>query len=398
MKSFLLSLSLAVLALTSISPSTAQFTPKRPGIIGPVQDVANSQRLIYNDGRNHGFLAPATDPSLFALDLTTPWPTSSPAWSRAAFPKEASAAGSMTGTMAMTKDGSDLLAFGPETIVPFNIQKAEWGAGFAAQPHKFVNGGATTDTDTGLIYGMEQTVDPSSNTTSRSLHVFDPKSRTMTMVTSVPTLAIHWLSNGVYSKARKSLFYPTFGDPSSNLQEFNLATKTWTAVMGTGDVPSARYGSCFIADPSGKKLIVVGGGRLETPLSVYQSVTPKAENVLSDIYMFDVESAVWTKVTSTPRAAMVPLCAVSGDSLIVVGGFTNLTNTDIYIKASLAPADDIPMVYDMKNNEWLSNYTPSQGSGSGSGSGSESRALSTRDSGLSTVGALLAVMVGFVTM
>ncbi|KAF9309663.1 hypothetical protein BG003_009474 [Podila horticola] len=389
MKSFLLSLSVAVVALSSISPSTAQFTSKRPGIIGPVQDVSNSQRLIFDDGRNHGFLAPATGPSLFALDLTVPWPTSSPAWSSAAFPKEASARGWMTGAMAMTKDGSNLLAFGPETIESFNIQMGQWDAGFAAQPHKFVNGGIITDTVTGLIYGVEETADPSSNTALRSLLAFDPKARTMTTVTSVPTLAIRWLSRGVYSNVRKSLFNPTFGDPSSNLQEFNLATKTWTAVMGTGDVPSARYGSCFIADPNGKKLIVVGGGRLETPLNVYPSVTPKAENVLSDVYMFEVETAVWTKLTSTPRAAMVPLCAVSGDSLIVVGGFTNMTNADAYIKASLAPADDIPMVYDMKTNQWLSNYTP-QAQGSGSRSGTESGAASTCRSGLSAVGALLA--------
>ncbi|KAG0028066.1 hypothetical protein BGZ81_005020 [Podila clonocystis] len=77
--------------------------------------------------------------------------------------------------------------------------------------------------------------------------------------------------------------------------------------------------------------------------------------VLNDVFMFDVETSVWTKVTTTPVRYHGSACAVSGDSLILYGGY-NGYYLDGLVRHS--ENDNVPSIYDMKKNIWVSTYIP----------------------------------------
>ncbi|KAG0020139.1 hypothetical protein BGZ82_011684 [Podila clonocystis] len=76
---------------------------------------------------------------------------------------------------------------------------------------------------------------------------------------------------------------------------------------------------------------------------------------LNDVFMFDVETSVWTKVSTTPVRYLGSACAVSGDSLILYGGFNGYYLDGL---VRLSENDNVPSIYDMKKNIWVSTYIP----------------------------------------
>ncbi|KAF9356471.1 hypothetical protein BGX26_005204 [Mortierella sp. AD094] len=81
----------------------------------------------------------------------------------------------------------------------------------------------------------------------------------------------------------------------------------------------------------------------------------------NDIYILDVATFVWTRgsssTTDTGRGGQA--CAVSGDYLIVWGGFNVLAS------------GTLAMVYNIKTDTWTNSYSPPPGSSSGSSSSSK---------------------------
>ncbi|KAG0093772.1 hypothetical protein BGZ93_001910 [Podila epicladia] len=75
--------------------------------------------------------------------------------------------------------------------------------------------------------------------------------------------------------------------------------------------------------------------------------------VLNDVFMFDVETFVWTKVSTTPIGYHGSACAVSGDSLILYGGYKTYYSED-----DQTENDNVPSIYDIKRNTWVSTYIP----------------------------------------
>ncbi|KAI9231353.1 MAG: hypothetical protein BYD32DRAFT_214618 [Podila humilis] len=84
-----------------------------------------------------------------------------------------------------------------------------------------------------------------------------------------------------------------------------------------------------------------------------------ANQVVNDVFMFDVKTSVWSKVSTTPVGYYGSACAVSGDSLILYGGFKYYDcDKSITYGNGYTENDNVPSIYDMKKNSWVSTYIP----------------------------------------
>lgn len=58
----------------------------------------------------------------------------------------------------------------------------------------------------------------------------------------------------------------------------------------------------------------------DTPYGLEEDRVEMRKDVLNDVYAFDVEATVWTRI-ATLVGNFNAVCAVSGDSLILYGGY-----------------------------------------------------------------------------
>ncbi|KAG0034173.1 hypothetical protein BGZ81_005878 [Podila clonocystis] len=150
--------------------------------------------------------------------------------------------------------------------------------------------------------------------------------------------------------------------------------------------PMARESACLVPAFNGTKLIMFGGSGIRPP-TLY--------NVgLSDIYIYDVAKASWTKGTDAgaTRARAAHACAVSGDALIVWGGFTDLT--------SKQPPKEVIAVYNLTRREWVDKFISPNGEQptvrptTTAGSGSDSTSSPTPTPGTSGSGNNIGAIIG----
>ncbi|KAG0086204.1 hypothetical protein BGZ92_008323 [Podila epicladia] len=160
----------------------------------------------------------------------------------------------------------------------------------------------------------------------------------------------------VYSSARKSIFFLHTEGPTT-LYEYNIASDSWTTVVCTGDIPSPRVCASFVSAYGGTKLVAVGGKQKGDQKN---NVEPDmCDNLaLSDMYTFDVKTSVWTKETTTPVGYTAAAYAVSGDHLVLYGGFSVSKNTSPDIDCDFV-YNSTPSIYNMKTRTWVSTYMPS---------------------------------------
>ncbi|KAF9378118.1 hypothetical protein CPB97_009781, partial [Podila verticillata] len=160
---------------------------------------------------------------------------------------------------------------------------------------------------------------------------------------------------------------------SSFYQRNSSSGGVWSPITATA-APSLRESACMVPAFNGTKLILFGGS---APLDV----------PLSDVSIYDVAKNTWTAVSDggPGRARSAHACAVSGDALIVWGGYSN--------SATRSPPANVLAVYNLTTNLWTDTYnavtikpiptsistssistpkptsTTSSGSGSGNGTG-----------------------------
>jgi len=105
--------------------------------------------------------------------------------------------------------------------------------------------------------------------------------------------------------------------------------------------------------------VVVGGKQIVDQKGIPGPIW-RENQVLSDVYMFDVKTSVWAKETSTPVGYSAAGCAVSGDHLILFGGFSLSYATLSENHGSEYDANsDTPSIYNMRTRTWVSDYIPS---------------------------------------
>ncbi|KAI9237482.1 MAG: hypothetical protein BYD32DRAFT_298391 [Podila humilis] len=161
--------------------------------------------------------------------------------------------------------------------------------------------------------------------------------------------------------------------------------------------PSPRQSSCLVPAFNGAKLILFGG--LGPISSANLSLTAR-----SDIFIYDVAKAEWTQGADAgaTRARASHACGVSGDALIVWGGFTNPI-----IKGT---PGEVTAVYNLTTNTWVDKFIaptvnrerfpPLTGPPNVTvGSGSDSRSVSANSgSGSNTVAIIGGVVAAVVVL
>lgn len=201
-----------------------------PGTVANADYVFNDQKLYLSDGYYNGADKFQMTPRqlFYSLDLTAPWPTSKPAWTKLVRQDKLYA-----GRMGLSKDGSVIYFFTPDSVQPYNVQKAEWGVVTNFTAAEFGTSLVATDTDSGKIIGVRHYVPtyPEGPRIIKDAQIifseFDPKDNSIVKTALNVT---EFTEEVAYSSARKSLFFAATG-PDSNLYEYNLATKNFSAVV-----------------------------------------------------------------------------------------------------------------------------------------------------------------------
>ncbi|KAF9967748.1 hypothetical protein BGZ70_008409 [Mortierella alpina] len=310
----------------------AQTTRPKPSIRFDFTFI-DGQQLFVGDGWLPGpdNFSSRTE-QFYALDLTVAWTSDAPAWTRLA--RRANVPGNVftAGTMAATKDGTTVLFFDTHGVFRYNIKTNDWESSENATLVTGFHAGATTDTDTGLVYGVAAAVprrfpDP----TLAKVTEFNPATNNYTVKEYLGPPQMAKGASTVYSSATKSLYLYEAASETA-LYKYDIATKAWSLVNATGDIPTARSDPCFASAYGGKKLILAGG------------ITQQGSD---EVHVFDVTTAVWTRTSNIPIGYYAGTCAVSGDSLILWGGAYRLTIHE-----------GGPIVLDMPSGKWGTKFTP----------------------------------------
>jgi len=83
-----------------------------------------------------------------------------------------------------------------------------------------------------------------------------------------------------------------------------------------------------------------------------------------EVYMFDVDTSIWSRLADAPRAALGPGCAVSGDSFLYWGGARSINATE-FIEGGANSInvselnEEGPAILNLASNTWGNKYYPS---------------------------------------
>ncbi|KAG0242839.1 hypothetical protein B0O80DRAFT_423514 [Mortierella sp. GBAus27b] len=356
------SLAFAAAFAVQALPQVLAADPFKPFGVGLASSAyTEGQSLYVSDGIRYTNNTFALAQQFASLNLSTSWTSDSPAWTNLT---RVQSNVTSQGTAALPK-GDILYFFSNTTINQYNTKTNQWSQGLnMTWTYNAFSGGAVTDTDTDLIYGI-QAVEAGSGGGNQptswrftELNIAN-KSYSYVDVNGRPNPAL-WTPMA-YSSSAKAIFGYEDGaevsNTTSSLLKYNITSKTWAQVNGTGDAPTTRSGACFVSSHGGQKLIVAGG----------RSVN--GTETYSDVYIFDVASSAWSKLANAPRPAWGHVCAVSGDLLVYWGG-VDTTKDNIS-----SGNDQGPAILNIASNTWGTNFAP-PGQGSNKPHSSANRALS----------------------
>ncbi|KAG0036048.1 hypothetical protein BGZ82_004762 [Podila clonocystis] len=317
-------------------------TPFKPVSTGDSASVFIEGKAFYIQG---GSMQNITTNQAFSISLRTSWSTTNPAYTSLPaglydklFPN------------TLLSDGTTWFSICNKTFVTYNIPDGkitprgpasmysnfsglsavfDWGLGEVVIPNGFNNGAQTTN----LYIGP-------GNLITRENPIFP--------ISEISVLLRYSLA---WSESYQKAFL--FGGSTHSVLSGNLYERhpspfgNWGLINTTlGELPltgpSPREAACMVPAFNGTKLILFGGSGPTGPI-VFNVA-------LSDIYIYDVAKASWFKGSDagSKRARAAHACAVSGDALIVWGGFSNLD-----VKK---PAVQMIAVYNLTTNEWVDEF------------------------------------------
>ncbi|KAF9361236.1 hypothetical protein BGX34_007266 [Mortierella sp. NVP85] len=325
------SLSLAIALAAQAIPHVLAAAPKTPfGELLPEVVTIENQQLIISHGNRFSFVEPNSIAQFISLDLSTAWASDAPAWKKLTPRTAGSTEGQ--GFAALTKDQQSILYSTNTTTYKYNIKTDAWDKDpYMNWTYPAFYGGAVTDTDTGLMYGMDFYYDTRADPDPKSKRftTFDPVTKNYTFADTAHST---WTSM-VYSSSGKAILAY-----ASLMRSYNTTSKEWSLIGTNGDAPSMRQWPCLVSADGGKKLILAGGIDMEH----------KAPH--KDVYIFDVATSVWSRLPDAPRAALGPGCAVSGNSFLYWGGAKSINATEMN--------EEGPAILNLASNTWGNRYTP----------------------------------------
>ncbi|KAG0347185.1 Leucine-zipper-like transcriptional regulator 1 [Podila humilis] len=292
----------------------------------------------------------STSSEFYALDLATSWSDSAPAWT-------ALRNGQSTAHLALTTISSEfnggskgsVLAIGgmdaPSFFSVYDITANTWSniTGVKAPYAELEGHAAISDPTSGLIY----IVGGYSGKTYNTLTVYDPVAKTMDSRQSA-TLATSQIDIGaVWSTKRNSLLIfggskatPTNPEAisSTEVNEYDPVTKTWSVMETSGEKPPARLDHCMAASSDGSRIVVFAG-------------TKDGEEFFKDIYILNVDNKKWKKGADAAVTRTRMSCAVHSAQFIAWGGSSGSSRNTML--------DNIPIIYNMNSGKWVNAYDAS---------------------------------------
>ncbi|KAF9371530.1 hypothetical protein CPB97_001902 [Podila verticillata] len=333
------------------------------------------QKLYINGGRTQTVGKKVEGrPGFFSLDLSTAWSKATPAWKKLdPLPRLANQTGEAN--IVLSKDGATLYVSQGLNFLPYTLATgvADEEQGMDEDMGSFTLG-PIRDTDSGKLYGVGACRIDNSTTYGAKpqcvLSTYDPLVGRLLKTSSFSGLEFGHgdLPNvqGVYSSSTKLLYFlnnsTDFAGVSGNkatISQYDDKTRSVQATGSTGEIPDARGGACFASAFDGTKIVLAGG--------LKQASNSTSNAVQSDVYIFDITTAAWTKLKDAPSAFAYGVCAVSGDHLIVYGGYSEYTasvNGSIVYREDGSANGTIAYnnaisILDLKTNTWVDEYKPS---------------------------------------
>lgn len=225
------SFSLAVTFAAQALPQALAASPLGAALAASA--FAEGQTLYVSDGIHYANNTFQFIQQFASLDLSTSWTSDAPAWKN--LTRRQTQQNETQGTIALIKNDTSLLFFSNLTINKYNPKSGEWTQDLKMNwTYQAFSGGAVTDTDSGLIYGIESKSGGQNNTLRFTELDLTNKRFTYVDVQGGPDPAA-WTAM-VYSSSAKAIFgyeEAVSANKSSALWTYSTASKKWSKVVGT---------------------------------------------------------------------------------------------------------------------------------------------------------------------
>ncbi|KAF9374598.1 hypothetical protein CPB97_012012 [Podila verticillata] len=302
--------------------------------------------------------------SLWALDLTTSWSTSQPAWNSLALgPFNA------YHSAGYSSDNSSFITFGRDTaadpqVIPqswvnvYDIATNAWT--FSSNPANMNDTSrrdfsAVTNPSANKVYVLGGDAGPGGQYWSNMFSTYDITSRTLT---ESPTPAPGPQSISTYAAVwvpRLSAMLVIGGALQSGsipgLYVYRPDTGTWSIQATTGSFTYARTSHCAASNADGSIVAVYGG---------FISKTSSGDPY---VYLLDTRTWTWTATLAPGRGRGNIACTIVDDTFIIWGGFYNNPNT---VNGVPLGAEAL-LLFQISKNAFTTNYTPSSSGGTPAG-------------------------------
>jgi hypothetical protein len=212
--------------------AAGSFTPIGSGLSETVS--SENQKLYISGGGRYISENFQFTNQFVSLDLSVAWTSDAPAWSSLTLRPTDQL--EFQGTMALAKDHEYVLFFSNTAAYKYNTKTNDWDKdSFMNFTYPAFDGGAITDTDSGLMYGIELW-DDDEFLDKRRFTEWNPVTKNYTSVDikGHPDPKV-WTSM-VYSSATKTIFgYEDASLPQQpSLVSYNIKTKAWSLVVRMG--------------------------------------------------------------------------------------------------------------------------------------------------------------------
>ncbi|KAG9322673.1 hypothetical protein KVV02_007940 [Mortierella alpina] len=303
----------------------------------------------------------------WALDLTTTWTTSQPAWKP--LPLGPANAYHSAGYSA---DNQSFITFGRDTaadpqVIPqnwinvYNIATRTWS--FSSNPPNMADNSrrdfnVVTNPRSNKIYILGGDAGPGGAIWSNMFNIYDPTTRTLTEITTPPpgpqnvaTYAAVWVPrlNAMVVIGGNYMS----GAAISGLYLYHSDTGSWTTQATTGAFNYARYSHCAASNADGSLIAVYGG------FTGHGGGDP-------NVYLLNTVTWTWTSTIYPGRGRGNAACAIVDDTFIVWGGFYSSPNT----LNGTPMGTEALLLFSLSKRTWETTYTPSAALSSGDQGGS----------------------------
>ncbi|KAF9544333.1 hypothetical protein EC957_012214 [Mortierella hygrophila] len=294
--------------------------------------------------------------SLWALDLTTNWTTSTPAW--IALPLGPYNAYHSGGRSA---DNKTFIVFGRDTSANSNVVPNSFVNIFdiSSKTWKELNPQGINDTSrrdfdvvtnpsANKVYILGGDAGPSGSTYSNMFSTYDVATQTVTEVTT-PAPGPQDIStyNAVWSPKLNAMVVVAgnykSGAAAQGLLLYHPDTGAWTTQTTNGPFNYGRSSACAATNGDGSLIVVFGG---------FIGGSGQGD---PNIYVLNTATWLWTATKYPGQGRGNAACAIVDDTFMVWGGFLASPNT---INGVPTGADAL-LLYSLSKSQWQTTYTPS---------------------------------------